>query len=533
MRMLSYPAIRSAGHFPRGLTIRSFREVSQAWIAEQVVSLMIMALALIARLSVGPITIDDAFITFRYARNLAEGHGFVYNLGERVLGPPTPLDTMLLAILYRLGLHDLPHVALTVNAAADAVTAIVLIRLALHLGLGRWWAGLIGFLFALAPLSVAFAAGGMESSLFTLLVVAAVAADVRNRTCLAGVLAGLAILTRPEGAVLAGLIIGRHLLNRHLPPRSTIIAFGLVLLPWVLFSSWYFGGPIPESIMAKASHYQADPLFNIVTLIGNLGAPGFNSDAFNAPHGHLLILGSLLLGTFSLGLTCSQARTLIRYGVRHPSTCSLVVFAPLLMLAYILEGFKSAHIFPWYLVPFVPFCVFGAVAIWRLAARRLPLPLQMFGTMVLVAWVLLGFNLGSVSNRAVLAPRGLNLSREEAYTKAAGLLSARVPSRAVVALPEIGAFGYYSQSRILDTAGLVSPIAAKFYPLPAGFRSDITAPPELIRLEQPEYLVGLDRFLPGQLQTADWFQRDYRLLTSYDAQIWEGNQVLVYERVNR
>ena len=33
---------------------------------------------------------DDAYITYRYARNLADGAGFVYNPGERVLGTTPP-----------------------------------------------------------------------------------------------------------------------------------------------------------------------------------------------------------------------------------------------------------------------------------------------------------------------------------------------------------------------------------------------------------------------------------------------------------
>ncbi|MFP6641670.1 MAG: hypothetical protein VCC04_15605 [Myxococcota bacterium] len=40
---------------------------------------------------------DDAYITYRYARNLAMGHGFVYNLGQDFLGTTTPLLTLLLA----------------------------------------------------------------------------------------------------------------------------------------------------------------------------------------------------------------------------------------------------------------------------------------------------------------------------------------------------------------------------------------------------------------------------------------------------
>jgi len=55
------------------------------------------------RLHQPPNTVDDAYITFRYARNLANGVGFVYNAGERVLGTTTPAYTLLLAALSRLG----------------------------------------------------------------------------------------------------------------------------------------------------------------------------------------------------------------------------------------------------------------------------------------------------------------------------------------------------------------------------------------------------------------------------------------------
>jgi hypothetical protein len=44
---------------------------------------------------------DDAFIIFRYAKNLVAGHGFVYNPGERVLGTTAPLWGMVSAIYRR------------------------------------------------------------------------------------------------------------------------------------------------------------------------------------------------------------------------------------------------------------------------------------------------------------------------------------------------------------------------------------------------------------------------------------------------
>ncbi|HYH46151.1 MAG TPA: hypothetical protein VEG34_10725, partial [Thermoanaerobaculia bacterium] len=42
---------------------------------------------------------DDGFITYRYARNWAEGLGLVYNPGEEVLGTTAPGYALLLGLL--------------------------------------------------------------------------------------------------------------------------------------------------------------------------------------------------------------------------------------------------------------------------------------------------------------------------------------------------------------------------------------------------------------------------------------------------
>lgn len=54
-----------------------------------------------------PYLLDDAFISFRYARNLVEGHGLVYNPGERVQGFTNPLWTAFAAGFLRLGIDPL------------------------------------------------------------------------------------------------------------------------------------------------------------------------------------------------------------------------------------------------------------------------------------------------------------------------------------------------------------------------------------------------------------------------------------------
>ena len=44
------------------------------------------------------LTLEDALITYRYAQNLGAGNGFVFNIGQPVLGTTTPLLTLYLAM---------------------------------------------------------------------------------------------------------------------------------------------------------------------------------------------------------------------------------------------------------------------------------------------------------------------------------------------------------------------------------------------------------------------------------------------------
>src|SRR3954453_11205359 len=66
--------------------------------------LLILCLAPLALLAFSRILlIDDAYITYRYAYNLAAGHGLVFNPGERVEGSTSLLWPLVLAPPIGLG----------------------------------------------------------------------------------------------------------------------------------------------------------------------------------------------------------------------------------------------------------------------------------------------------------------------------------------------------------------------------------------------------------------------------------------------
>ena len=213
---------------------------------------------------------DDAFISFRYARNLAQGHGLVFNPGfERVEGYTNFLWVLVLAAWSRVGIA--PEVAasplsLIATAGLWALVAWFARRLA---GAGpAWWAALLApFALALTRSVAVWSTGGLETRVFELLLVAAVlrgvvevesAAAGRPRRPVAPWLFGLACLTRPDGLLpaLAAAALGALWLSRRqrLDARRWAMAwlpFAALVGGHLVFRRLYYGDWLPNTYYAK------------------------------------------------------------------------------------------------------------------------------------------------------------------------------------------------------------------------------------------------------------------------------------------
>ncbi len=235
----------------------------------------LIALAIAMRVVPGPRTIDDAFITFRYSRNIVEGHGFVYNPDSRVLGTTTPLFTLLMAAFSAIShAEDFPYYAITVSALADAATVVLLFLLARRVTGTRWVGLLIGILWAVAPRSVTFAVGGMETSLVICWMVGTVYCFVTDRPAWMGVLAALGLLTRVDALLWIGPVFAYQVFERYrrreAPPWRTWIAAVIVSAPWFIFSVLYFGSLLSNSLSAKGVAYKLPAGAAAITLNSSL-----------------------------------------------------------------------------------------------------------------------------------------------------------------------------------------------------------------------------------------------------------------------
>jgi hypothetical protein len=215
--------------------------------------ILVLAVALRLSLLSFHATEEDFYITLRYAENIAAGRGFVYNPGVHVLGTTTPLYTLLLALLLHLHLDPILLGKLC-GIAADAGAIACVYRLGKVIGAPV--AGLAAALcLAIAPTNLIWATKGMEVGLVAAAGVMAWMYWAERRETAAWIAAALLVLLRIDGVVLAVVLLGATLLRERRIPWRGLSVFLLLVTPWFLFATWYFGSPIPASLRAKLVFY--------------------------------------------------------------------------------------------------------------------------------------------------------------------------------------------------------------------------------------------------------------------------------------
>jgi hypothetical protein len=297
----------------------------------QLAPLAIILLAVFLRLLPGERTVDDAYITYRYARNIVQGAGFVYNPGERVMGTTTPLYTLLMAGLSLLsGSGNYPAISIWVNALADGLTCALLVALGESLS-GRRRVGIAaGALYAAAPFSVTFAIGGMETSVFVLLLVLTARLYLRRQAAWA-LTASLALLTRPDALIFIGPLGLDFVVRWFISARRTAalpallkpaLAFFSPLLPWIIFATLYFGSPIPHSIAAKTAAYHLNPAEGLIRLLQHYSTPFFEQMTFRSTPALLAcLIGYLSLSIIGILAAARRDSRTLAVGRRCRFTC--------------------------------------------------------------------------------------------------------------------------------------------------------------------------------------------------------------------
>ncbi len=206
---------------------------------------------------------DDAYISFRYARNLLEGRGLVFNPGEWVEGYTNFLWVIQVAALWALGVSpERSSVAMSLGWTAIAVALVGLWAAQTREAARPFVLATAVALYATERSVAGWATGGLETRQFTVLVCGGLfllARPGHRAAAWASALLGLAVLTRPEALlVFAVAAAARAFDSRALRGRARWrealamgLPFGGMALGHLALRGYLYGQPLPNTFYAK------------------------------------------------------------------------------------------------------------------------------------------------------------------------------------------------------------------------------------------------------------------------------------------
>lgn len=457
---------------------------------------------------------DDAYITFRYARNLAEGHGLVFHPGidQPVEGYSEYLWALLLAAGMKLGVGP-ELLSRVLSVAAGAWMVVLTARLADGPFGGpaegrRSVARLVAPLFvATAPPVAVWATGGMATMPAAALCLALFAAVHRpgghgttagRRALVLGLLGAAMALVRADGALLVALVLGPPLLvgltsGRTFLWRSALGGAALAALAFLAHMAWRwstYGDWVPNTARVKlgasaaALGRGADYVLSCA-----LAMPGL-------PLAAALGAAGLVVARRSLGPALALGTALVPVGV----------------VLYAITSGGDFMAFGRFLLPAVPFVALamGALLV-RLERRAAPLAAGL--GLVAVAWssaaawdvhvfpasVRARFDVrhnqrlsGVAEARSELEQWRNMRDRALEWGRLGRALRVHAPREASLVYGAVGAVGYFSGLFLFDQNGLVTREVA-LLPPHADLRSpghDKNVPPTFFLKDDPTFLTA-------------------------------------------
>jgi len=435
---------------------------------------------------------DDAFITFRYAQNLAEGSGLRYNLGVE---PPvegyTDLGWVLWIAAFRaLGLTDPVLVAKLTTILCGVLLLRLVVVTTARLGAGVLATTLAALFFATLPNIGVWSTGGLGTMAFALFIFATGERLLRGASpgfgWQAGLLGIVVATLRADGAywlVCAGAIA--WILRRDRESHRELIRYALFVVGTVgalmLVRIVVHGDWVPNTARAKIA---------FSALSTERGLLYLASYFLILPAGLLLPIGFALQRTAKL---------------RSPmATGSLL----LVLATYLYSVLVGADFMCWsrFLIPALPFlAVLLGVFVERFVSRGasplgLALALILIGTSIPPAFGIhfvseptrkaTHFRWGTGYTTELMFWNGMK-SRAERWITLGKALAMHTNEGESIVMGRIGAAGYYSRLFIYDRRGLVTPEVNQV-PIPEGERTtpghDRQVPASFFAKYNPTYL---------------------------------------------
>lgn len=452
---------------------------------------------------------DDSYISYRYARNLADGIGPFWNAGERVEGYSNFLWVVALAGSALLG-FDIESAATWLGlilGIAGSLGTYQLTRTLLPSDTGHT-AGLIAAV--LLPCSTTWALwsmSGLEGPLFAALILVAVLLQLREAqgaaiSSASGAAWALACMTRLDGLVLVGVSavfrLGALLLRSRQPANrgaaTELAAFGtwsgaftLVFVPYFIWRWATYGWLMPNTYYAKVGagleQYQRGIDYSV----------GFLNES-----------GLWVLGAVPLAVAFTSVR---RYAALYVLT---LVTTWLAYISYVGGDFMPHYRF---FAPIMPLAFaliaasVGGVIVAHPIDERRGYRLALGGASAVALLTIVVFVLEPSTDAAIRGERELMAVRNEQGR----WLRENVPETTTIAVYGAGAIPYQSRLPSIDILGLNDEhIAHRDVSIGEGMAAHEKYDSTYVLDRRPEIII-----LADYRTASPWERDDYERLAGY------------------
>lgn len=413
-------------------------------------------------------TWEDALISVLHSENFYHGLGlthFKIDDPRPLHGFTSPISVLapLLADRFHVG-WGLPFLKL-LSLLAGPVTVWFGYRIMREFlaPLNRAAAVLSAGYLAIEHHQILWGMAGMETQLATAILLAAIYFLLAENLTASAILSGFCLLARPDFVIWVGIaaivIAVGSIRRRELKPLAKFAALVAVIYgPWIVFTTLYYGSPIPNTIVAKRLGYVG--FWETATSLRELLLTAARSLQVNVftplepvfgGNGTLFIplvrrswLEELCLVVTLFGFIADLVRRRWRF---------LPVYA-FTVLAAAFFVFRAPEIYGWYVVPLCGILTLllgkGVADITAFLPRRLGR---------ISAWLLTTAYLASF---AVFLPTTFSAERniqeliENRGRKAIGIYLSQTPLWTTIGGEPLGYIGYYSRRTYYDYPGLCS-----------------------------------------------------------------------------
>jgi len=433
---------------------------------------------------------EDGLTTITHARNVPLGLGLVHHAGEGNVHGFTSAIGVLIPLAGELVHQGSGMLAMRVASLIAVCIALVYARLICRdLRLGAFPTAFVLAYLAFDQNMIFYGMSGMETQVAVTVILGGVYHVRRQDLVASGIWLGLAPLARPEFVLwVAPALAYLALANLRRGIAAGGIA-GAIVAPWIVFTTAYYGSPIPNTVVAKAavspipailSNGSPLPwlewLFGQVT--GHIELLLYHFEPFHEvwstaaaplPGPVLIVIAVVVADLFAIGLVASR-----QVAGWWPALAFVGLF-----FAYRVYFIPTINYYDWYLPPFLALVmIVVAAGLQRIYVWR-PMITKSLSVALAFAFAMhVPFSFGVESK--------VQAVENEVRTNVAAYLKATVPPGESVTSESAGYIGFYGGVKLFDYPGLTSKTSVRALQALPPDQRDL---PHLVAALRPDWLV--------------------------------------------